>query len=268
MFKNIKQKIILALKDLKENHHVVGVKAEFESEGSSYEEVFRLKDLASEVGLKLTIKIGGCEAITDMQEAKNIGSSTIVAPMIESPYAMKKYVKAINSVFSEEERKILKFLINIETITGYNNLNDIISSEEFSSLNGFVLGRGDMTGSIGLTRDDVNSNQIYNIALSMATKAKDFNKLFFVGGGVSIESIPFFKKLPHLSGFQTRKIVFDSSALINERAEKGILKAIGFEILWLKNKQEYSCLTKNDEARIKMLSKYNDLIEAAGGISA
>lgn len=264
--KSLENKMINILTDLKENHYVIGVKAEFEAEGASFEEVKMLKDMISHVGLDLTVKIGGCEAVTDITEAKKLDADTITAPMIETPYAMKKFVNTIYSIFSQAEAEKTKFLINIETITGYNNFSDIIGSDDFKILNGVVLGRGDMAGSVGLTREDVNTEQILNIAQSMSEKIESTDKYFYVGGGVSAKSLPFFKKLPCLTGFQTRKIIFGSGALSRSDADKGILKAIVFELLWLKNKYELSLATERDEARISMLSKYNDLIESVGGI--
>lgn len=256
---SLEEKMLYILEDLKENYHVSGIKAEFEAEGSRFDEVLRLKDSISKIDLDLTIKIGGCEAISDMREAKNLSPAVIVAPMVETPYAMKKFVNAIDNVFTEKEN--IKFYINTETITGFNNFNDMVTSDDFKKLDGVVLGRGDMTSSIGLTRDDVNSEQIYNIAYSISNIMNEQNKNFIVGGGVSVESLPFFKRLPYLSGFQTRKVIFDSKALLSNQADKGILKAIGFEIMWLKNKQEYYGLSKQDEIRIEMLSKYNNIIE-------
>lgn len=256
---SLEEKMVYILEDLKENYHVSGIKAEFEAEGSRFDEVLKLKDLISKIGLDLTIKIGGCEAISDMREAKKLSPAVIVAPMVETPYAMKKFVNAIDNVFIEKEN--IKFYINTETITGFNNFNDMVTSDDFKKLDGVVLGRGDMTSSIGLTRDDVNSEQIYNIAYSISNIMNEQNKNFIVGGGVSVDSLPFFKRLPYLSGFQTRKVIFDSKTLLTNQADKGILKAIGFEIMWLKNKQEYYGLSKQDELRIEMLSKYNNLIE-------
>jgi len=264
----LEKKMVSALSDLRENHHVIGIKAEFEAEGTRLEEALRLKEVVTKAGLDLTIKIGGCEAIKDMYDARTIGVAAIVAPMIETPYAMKKYVKATHFVFPEEERKDVKFLINTETITGFNNLSDIISSEEFSELGGIVLGRVDMTGSMGLTREDINSDQIYNIAYTMSEKMMSVNKDLVIGGGVSAHSLPFFKKLPYLSRFETRKIIFDAQKALNDpHADKGILKAVGFELMWLKNKREfYGMIFKEDEARLTMLeARYKKLIEEAGG---
>ncbi len=267
----LEKKMVNTLKDLKENHHVVGVKAEFEAEGTRLEEALRLKEVVTKAGLDLSIKIGGCEAIKDMYDARTVGVAAVIAPMIETPYAMKKYVKATHFVFPEEERKNIKFLINTETITGFNNLNDILAAEEFSELSGIVLGRVDMTGSMGLTREDINTDTIYNIAHTMSEKMMSINKDLVIGGGVSAHSLPFFKKLPYLSRFETRKIIFDAQkALQDSNADKGILKAVGFELMWLKNKREfYGMIFKEDDARLQMLeARYKKLIEEAGGVYA
>jgi len=267
----LEKKMVDTLKDLKENHHVLGIKAEFEAEGTRLEEALRLKEVVTRAGLDLTIKIGGCEAIKDMFDARTIGVNAIVAPMIETPYAMKKYVKATHFVFPEEERKDIKFLINTETITGFNNLNDTLTSPDFSEIDGIVLGRVDMTGSMGLTREDINSEPILNIAKVMSEKLMAANKELVIGGGVSAHSLPFFKQLPHLNRFETRKIIFDAQkALKDPNADKGILKAVGFELMWLKNKRDfYGMIFKEDETRLQMLeARYKKLIEEAGGVYA
>lgn len=112
----LENKMINTLIDLKENHSITALKAEFEDEGTSIEETLRLKEMSNQVGLDLTIKIGGCGALKDMHDAKEIGVNSIVAPMIESAYAMKKFVRASKLAFSESERKKTSFFINIETI--------------------------------------------------------------------------------------------------------------------------------------------------------
>lgn len=269
----LEKKMVDTLIDLKENHHVVAVKAEFEAEGTRMEEALRLKEVVTRAGLDLSIKIGGCEAIKDMFDARTIGVNAIIAPMIETPYAMKKYVQATKFVFPEEERKDLKFLINIETITGFNNLDDMVQSENFADLAGVVLGRVDMTGSMGMTREDINSEEVFNLANSIAHKMLGVGKEMVIGGGVSAHSLPFFKRLPQnsLTRFETRKIIFDAQkALSDPNADKGILKAVGFELMWLRNKREfYKMIFEEDAQRLTMLeARYKKLIEEAGGVYA
>lgn len=267
---SLERKMIATLCDLKENHHVVGIKAEFEAEGTRMEEAMRLKEVVTRASLDLTIKIGGCEAIKDMYEARVIGVKKIVAPMIETAYALKKYIQATKLVFPQEEQEDQSFFMNIETITGYNNLQEMVSIPEAKDLDGIVLGRVDMTGSLNMGRDDINSEKIFEIADSMAVFCKKHNLELIIGGGVSADSLPFFKRLPEgvLSKFETRKVIFDAKKSLNDpNTEKGILKAVGFELMWLQNKRDfYGLIFKEDEKRINMLeARYKKLINETLG---
>jgi len=266
---NLEKKMVDALQDLRENHHVTGVKAEFEAEGTRLEEALRLKEVVTRAGLDLTIKIGGCEALKDMYDARSIGASRIVAPMIETPYALKKYLQAARMVYPKEERENTSFLVNIETVDGYNNFDRMLSMQDISELDGIVLGRVDMTGSLGMSREDINSDAIFDIAHNLLVKAKKYDMECVIGGGVSQHSLPFFRKLPGgtLNCYETRKVVFNCPGALEEKAGKGILKAVGFELMWLKNKREfYGLIFDEDKNRIDMLQgRYDKLIREAGG---
>ena len=171
------------LKDLKENHHVVSVKAEFEAEGTRLEEALRLKEVVTKAGLDLTIKIGGCEALKDFYDARAIGVTHIVGPMIESAYALKKYLNSAKTAYANDEFETVKFLANIETITACDNIEEILSKYDIAGLAGIVLGRVDLTGSLGLTREDVNSDRIFEIASKVFKVAKEKGLEVVVGGG-------------------------------------------------------------------------------------
>lgn len=266
---NLEHKMADALTDLRDNHSVVGVKAEFEAEGTRLEEVLRLKDIVSRVGLGLTIKIGGCEAVRDMYECRVIGVERVVAPMVESPYALKKFIAAIKLAFPEEERNRILFAANIETITACELTDEMLKAENIETIGGIVVGRGDLSCSIGLTRDDINCEKVFKLSETVLQKAKSKNLETVIGGGVSADSLPFFEKLSPglLDKFETRKVIFDFSSYEHEKAREGILKAVGFELLWLKNKRDYYGLIANeDEVRIRTLeSRYKNSIESVGG---
>ncbi|MBQ2611407.1 citrate lyase beta subunit [bacterium] len=261
---NIQEQLKSVLTDLKYNYNIIGVKAEFEDEGATEDEVIALKNLSSECGLNFTLKVGGCAAIKDMNDAKRFGIKRIVAPMIETPYSLYKFVESFNRVFDSSDRADMGFYINIETITGYNNFEDIINSEYFDQIEGVIVGRSDMTKSLGLTKDFVNSGALMNIAYNISNKIKSKGKKFVIGGNVSSKSLDFFKNLPYITGFETRKIIFDSSLINSNKCEEGILKALKFEILWLQSKREqYDIMSKDDLVRINHLEEtYRDILSA------
>ena len=264
------KRMIDTLKDLKENHHVVGIKAEFEAEGTRMEEALRLKEVITKAGLDMTIKIGGCEAIKDMFDARSIGVTRIVAPMIESQYALKKYLQATHLVFPEDEWDSVHFLINIETISAVHVFDEMLLLPESGELKGIVLGRVDMTGSMGMSRENINDEPVYNIAEEVFIKAKRNRMECVIGGGVSAFSLPFFRKLPDIATldyYETRKVIFKCPEALSDKAETGILKAVGFELMWLKNKRDfYKLIFEEDLVRIEMLEKrYEKLIHDAGG---
>lgn len=269
----LEKKMVETLIDLKENHNVIGIKAEFEAEGTRLEEALRLKEVITKAGLDLTIKIGGCEALKDMYDARSIGVKRIVAPMIESPYALKKYLQSAKLAFPNDEMEEIELLINIETKQGYKLFDEMLALPDRSLLAGIVLGRVDMTGSLDLKRDDINSEQIFDIAKDLLKRAKANGLECVIGGGVSEASIPFFNRLEKgiLDHYETRKVIFKYVDGVDQKeAGIGILKAVGFELMWLKNKRNfYGLIFNEDTHRIEMLEKrYHKLILEAGGMDA
>jgi 4-hydroxy-2-oxoheptanedioate aldolase len=253
----LESRMVGILAELKDKYHVIGVKAEFEAEGTRMEEAQRLKDVISRAGLALNVKIGGCEAIKDMYDAIALGSDRIIAPMVESAYALKKYLAAVNTVYPKDLRKHVEFLINLETITSCRNFEEMLRLPEIDQLDGIVIGRVDLTGSLGLKREDVNSGDVLVLSLQMAALAKTKGLDVVVGGGVSVNSLPFFRAFPqgHLDRFETRKIIFGCpEALYNP--EEAFVKAVEFELLWLKNKKQfYGQIYSEDDARIQLLER-------------
>ena len=86
------KKIIKLLKDLKKIS-AVAVKQSLEDEGASYEDLIVMRKITRKAKLLLNVKIGGCEAKNDIFFCEKIGVSGMVAPMVESPYALKKFLQ-------------------------------------------------------------------------------------------------------------------------------------------------------------------------------
>jgi len=265
----LERKMVDILTDLKENHFVVGVKAEFEAEGTRLEEALRLKEVLMKVNLGLTLKIGGCEAIRDMYEARVIGVSRIVAPMVESPYALKKFLGAIDLSIPEDERQDIAFAVNIETIDACRRFDEMLDLKDIEKLNGVVVGRVDLSGSLGLDRTVINGEEIGKLTAEILAKAKKKNLECAVGGAISAHSLPILRSFPQgqLDYYETRKVIFGCpGALHNGNANKGLLKAVEFELLWLKNKRDfYGIIFAEDEQRIGMLeARYRKSMDLSG----
>lgn len=246
------------LKTLKRNFGAVSVKAEFEAEGTRTDELLRLIDLARRCDLEVALKIGGCEAVRDLIESKQFGVEYIIAPMVETPYALQKFILAKNKVYNADQQKDTQFLFNIETATTFNSLQAMMEvARTPNGVQGGVFGRVDFSGSLGLGRAAIDTHQITDYVCKTGEACKANGLDLVVGGAVAISSLPELKRMQqtHLSRFETRKVIFGAHALDNPEMARGLQKTVYFELLWLQNKRDhYSNIREEDAARIKMLS--------------
>ena len=256
---NMEKNMIDILKKLRDEHGAVAVKAEFEAEGTRTDELLRLIDLARRADLKIGLKIGGCEAVRDLIESKQFGVEYIIAPMVETPYALQKFIDAKNKVYTEEQQKYTEFLFNLETITTFNSLDAMSKvAKGERGVAGIVFGRVDFAGSLGMTRDRIDTAEITDYVNKAAAACKTHNLDLVVGGAVSIDSLSELRsiKQTRLSRFETRKVIFSANALDGADMEDGLKDTVHFELLWLKNKRDfYAAIQMEDASRIEMLEK-------------
>jgi 4-hydroxy-2-oxoheptanedioate aldolase len=254
---NIEKRMVEILKILKENYGVTAVKSSFETEDLQSFEFLRTKEIASSAGVELLVKLGGGEALTDARQAKIFGAKYILGPMIESKFAIEKFLEMCEKVFSKEEG--VKFLVNTETVDGYEKIDHILSASNINLLDAVVLGRTDLCSA--LNNKDVESQEVFDIAKDLFTKVKKTSVRCLVGGGITPKSAKFLEELGDLvDGFETRKVVFANYKKAKGDAAEGIRLALEFELGWYKLKQEYyGKRAKEDAGKIKDLSAALDL---------
>lgn len=190
--------------------HLKYVKAEFEAEGTRSDELSLLKSIVTDSNSDLVIKIGGSSAFRDLIECATLETSFILVPMIETPEALsnflikrRNYIKTLK-IYSE----FSPVLINIETETAVNNLYKILSiSTDFPELKGVVIGRTDLTQSMNLSRDQTNSERLFDCCSYILDSAKKFDLIVTLGGNITKNSYEFISKLTQkgLDAFETRK---------------------------------------------------------------
>jgi citrate lyase beta subunit len=171
----------------RDHYGVVAIKAEFEAEGTRPDELLRLLDLTARADLKLALKIGGCEAISDLHASKLYGAGYIIAPMVETPYALSKFADARDKVYGTGTQTT-RFLFNLETLSTLAALPAMlpIAAER---LDGVVFGRVDFTLSQDLPRGAINERVITDAVLTTAQACRDHDLELVVGGSVALDAL-------------------------------------------------------------------------------
>ena len=243
------------LKNLKD-YGCSGVKISFEDEGALLNEIITMRYLTSSEKVDMSIKIGGCEAKRDMVDCTNIQCDSIVAPMIESAFSLKKFITAIKQYKYDGH-----IGFNLETITGYKNIDEFTPLSILNDLHFITIGRVDFIGSLNKDRSFVDSDEMYEIVETIFKKVKSSNSNIkcYLGGAISIKSKEFIKKLFEknlIDKFETRYIIFDAHKIDFDKFDHLLFLANVFEVEWLKFiHNRYNTLANKDIERIKMIEE-------------
>lgn len=252
---NIERRMLDLIKEMRDEDNLYAVKAEFEAEGSRMDELVMLNEVVFRADLKLVIKIGGCEAVSDIDRCKVIGAHGIMAPMIETPFAMEKFVKAAKKVYGDRSSEI-EWIINAETKTCHENLDAILEAGK-----GFVsvvtVGRDDMSSSMGVDKKELNGETMFETTADILKRSKAAGYTTNFGGGISsFDAIPFIERMFLLNDrVETRKVIYHAQSG-ETRLKKSIKDAIEFEALYLQNKCDYyQAMAEEDAARLRMMQE-------------
>ena len=193
----------------------VSLKGELEAEGLPHNVIAAEALYAARQGLPYLVKIGGCEAKSDMRFLLEIGIGSIVAPMIESAFAMRKYQEML------PEGGFHHVGVTIETIDAVQRIEAILDAG--SKLTEVTIGRHDLTDSFGGSGVDSAETiaHVKTVARAAATRGLPVT----MGGSVNKKTRELLSSDEELRELvdcvETRKVVMRVADFL----EEGVLEA-------------------------------------------
>lgn len=186
------------------------LKGEFEAEGLTRDDIAAEALFAARRGLDYLVKIGGCEARSDVLFLADLGVVSVVAPMVETGFAMQKYMEMLPAGAFEHVG------VTIETVTAVANIADILRSG--SALTEITVGRTDLTASWG--GDAVESPRTIEMVKAATRAARAAGLKTTMGGSVSRRTRELLLADAELRGLldhvETRKAVMTVERFLDE----------------------------------------------------
>lgn len=248
-FQSEQRNISSSFLELKEKFGAAGLKLSTEDAGMSFEQITYWTQIVSSM-VPVIVKIGGPEAKNDMKMLSAINNiSGIIAPMVESPYSLQKYISSLKEIFGQNDQYSRH--INIETITGCKNLSQILSIPEISFINEITIGRGDLSRSINKEVDDP---EVSHLCETIVKAAREKNIKVSIGGAINPQNANRIFKEIGPDKINTRSVVFNKESSIN--IKQSVLKALEFEIIMMKENLRMGFVPANEtEYRIEKLKE-------------
>lgn len=225
--------LILELK----NEGCSGIKLSTEDQGASLEFIEFVSTIVIKDSLPIHVKIGGPDARNDIRKCTEIGIMRLIAPMVESPFGVHKFVTAVEAVSGVDKASNLILSINLESLSAYEKLDAILTTPEIKYISEIVVGVSDLAKSVGKT---VNDLHVLEMVETMSTKSKRAKKLVRVGGLMTVfASRPDLNdkllKRPGVDEINTACVAYEVKRV--KDLKSAYLKALKFEIqlneLWI-----------------------------------
>lgn len=234
-------KIRDAVYDLRENYGACSLKLGTEAEANTFEDIQFMHSNIGDI-IPVIVKVGGCEAKNDIRKMAEIGVSGIVGPMIESPYALNIFIRTMKMYYGNLDD--ISTIINIESISGFENLGRIINSPDFEYVDQVTIGRSDFSASIGA---EVDHPKVYDFVREIVNACHKAGKITSVGGGITPLNAMKIKDYTMTEKINIRTAVIDLRKCSD--IYMAIKKSLELEILILENNKilfpEYSEYYKN-----------------------
>jgi hypothetical protein len=201
------------LDELTHLYGLVALKGGTEVEDMTYDELLFLKEIA--ISIPVIVKIGGPEARNDIRYCKSIAIDGILAPMIESEYALENFIAAVLDIYKD----------TTVPYTAYHNLSAIYTNPYFSYINQITVGRSDLSQSMKKSVDD---DDVLYATANIVKAAKLSGKVTSVGGQVNPSNAEIVQKIIQPDRINTRHLVFDCKKADN--IAKSVQLGLEFEL--------------------------------------
>ncbi|MBU4124583.1 MAG: hypothetical protein KKI14_03930 [Nanoarchaeota archaeon] len=160
-----------------------GIKLSAEDQGAPFEFIDMVHKRIINGAVPLHVKIGGPDARNDIRTCLEMGVTGIIAPMVESPFGVHKFVTAVEEIAGENIAKQLFLSINLESLSAYEKVDDILMMKEINAIDEMVVGTSDLATSVGKPKSDP---VVLDIVEQMCMKFKKAGKIVRVGGLMTV----------------------------------------------------------------------------------
>lgn len=188
------------------------LKGEFEAEALARETLAAEVIFAARHGVGYLVKIGGCEAKADIRYLHQIGVRQVVAPMIESGFAMHKYMAMLPAQAFDH------IGVTVETRNAVERIEELLDAG--AKLTEVTVGRSDLTASFG--GQGVECDETIAMVKHVARAAAKRGLPTTMGGTISAATCAMLKQDEELRGLiaavETRKCVMATERFLEEGA--------------------------------------------------
>ena len=174
---------------LKEKLALRALKTGTEIEDMGFEEIAFLGELSKDI-VPLYVKIGGPEARNDIRALVSLEVDGIIAPMIESPYALQKFIESLRELLSPALYRNMRKGINIETIGAVDRLDEILAEAQALSIDQITAARTDLSASMSTMAGEeeeilsVNDDRVMENCALIVKGSQDHGLQSSVGGKI------------------------------------------------------------------------------------
>lgn len=176
-------------------------------------------------GVFSVAKIGGPCARGDIRQAQRLGVQGIVGPMVESVYALQRFVAAVDAYFGPDES--IRRGINIETYQAFEVLPELLADPSAKRLSFINIGRSDLAGSMNAS---VGDPEVRDVVCSIVEQVRAAGIPVYIGGRVTSATLQPVLDRVSIDGFHTRFLAFKGPV---ENVDSVVVRALETEILLL-----------------------------------